>query len=73
MPKRSKKPADLNRLAAAIVDDATNEAPQEQETRQVSAGREGGLKGGKARAEGLSPERRSAIARDAANARWHGE
>lgn len=26
MPKRSRKPADLNRLAAAIVDEATGQA-----------------------------------------------
>ncbi len=33
-------------------------------------GRRGGLKGGKARAEKLSPERRKEIAREAAKARW---
>lgn len=36
----------------------------------VSLGRKGGLKGGKARAAKLSPERRSEIARKAAAARW---
>lgn len=70
MPKRSKKPADLNRLAAAIVDDATDETPQEPESQQARAGRAGGHKGGKTRAERLSPERRSEIARAAAQARW---
>jgi hypothetical protein len=70
MAKRSKKPADLNRLAAAIVGEATDETPQEPETGQARAGRTGGLKGGKARAERLSPERRSEIARAAAKARW---
>lgn len=70
MAKRSKKPADLNRLASAIVGEATDETPQEPETGQVRAGRTGGLKGGKARAERLSPERRSEIARAAAKARW---
>lgn len=34
------------------------------------AGRLGGLKGGKARAERLSPERRAEIAKRAAEARW---
>jgi hypothetical protein len=34
------------------------------------AGRVGGLKGGKARAEKLSPEERAAIAKKAAEARW---
>jgi hypothetical protein len=70
MPKRSKKPADLNRLAAAIVDDATDETPQEPESQQQEAGRSGGVKGGKARAEQLSPERRSEIAKMAAESRW---
>ena len=36
-------------------------------------GREGGKKGGRARAEALSPTRRSEIASHAAKARWHGE
>ena len=70
MAKQSKKPADLNRLAAAIVGDATDETPPEPEPGQVRAGRSGGLKGGKARAKRLSPERRSEIARKAAKARW---
>ena len=34
------------------------------------AQREGGLKGGKARADKLSPEERSEIAKKAAKARW---
>jgi len=33
--------------------------------------REGGRKGGKARADSLSPEARSDIARKAAQKRWH--
>jgi hypothetical protein len=70
MPKRSKKPADLNRLAAAIVGDATDETPPEPESQQVQAGRSGGLKGGKARAEKLTDEQRKEIARTAAEARW---
>lgn len=36
----------------------------------VALGRMGGLKGGKARAEKLSPKKRQAIARKAAQARW---
>lgn len=70
MPKRSRKPADLNRLAAAIVDEATDETPREPESRQVKAGRAGGKKGGKARAERMSAEERSRAARHAARARW---
>jgi hypothetical protein len=70
MAKQSKKPADLNRLAAAIVGDATDETPREPDNQQAKAGRAGGLKGGKSRADRLSPERRSEIAREAAAARW---
>ncbi|MGD0814536.1 MAG: hypothetical protein ABSA83_13100 [Verrucomicrobiota bacterium] len=36
----------------------------------VALGRLGGLKGGKARAESLSIEQRTAIAKKAASARW---
>ena len=70
MAKRSKKPADLNRLAAAIVDEATDETPQGRESAEARAGREGGRKGGPARARALSAERRSEIAKKAARARW---
>ena len=37
----------------------------------VALGRLGGLKGGAARAQALSPERRSEIARKAIRERWH--
>lgn len=70
MAKQSKKPADLNRLAAAIVGDATDETPAEPEDPKVTAGRLGGVKGGKARAQRMSPEERSTAAREAARARW---
>ena len=70
MAKQSKKPADLNRLAAAIVDEATDETPQAPESQQVRAGRAGGRKGGKVRASRMSPEERSRAARKAAEARW---
>jgi hypothetical protein len=70
MAKQSKKPADLNRLAAAIVGDATDETPPEAESPHARAGRAGGLKGGKARASRMSPEERSAAAKRAAKARW---
>jgi len=44
----------------------------EKSLREYAAilGRRGGLRGGKARALRLSPERRKAIARKAAKARW---
>lgn len=70
MAKQSKKPADLNRLAAAIVGEATDDTPPEPESQQVRAGRLGGSKGGKSRAESLNSERRREIAKAAAAARW---
>jgi hypothetical protein len=75
MPKRSsKKPRDLNRLASAIVQEATGEAPEEAPSDKnpaaVELGRLGGLKGGPARAKKLTKARRSEIAKKAAEARW---
>jgi hypothetical protein len=74
MAKQSKKPADLNRLAAAIVGDATDEASalyqHGKDPAAVELGRKGGKKGGKARASRMTPEERSEAARRAATARW---
>ena len=70
MAKRSKKPADLNRLAASIVGDATDETPQGPESQQARAGRLGGSLGGKARADRMTAEERSEAARHAAKAHW---
>jgi hypothetical protein len=75
MPTRSsKKPRDLNRLASAIVQEATGEAPEvapsEKNPHAVALARLGGMKGGKARANKLTPEQRREIARKAAKARW---
>ncbi len=77
MHKRSskKRPTDINQLAASIVGDATGEPtkdiqPKEKNPAAVALGRLGGLKGGKARAEKLSSEKRKEIARKAAQSRW---
>ncbi len=77
MPDRSsKRPRDINQLAAALVNEATDpDAPrydpdEGKDPAAVALGRKGGLKGGKARAEKLTPERRSEIAKKAANTRW---
>ena len=74
MPRRSSKPRDLNRLAAAIAEEATDEAPGEppsdKNPHAVALGRLGGQKGGRARAEKLTLEQRREIARNAARARW---
>jgi hypothetical protein len=72
--KKPKRPRDLNLLAKKIVDLATEgEAPpppDEKNPHAVALGRLGGQKGGKARAEKLTPEERKEIARKAAKARW---
>lgn len=73
---KTKRPIDINKLAAFIVDQATNEdkpkGPEQPEKNKAAQelGRLGGLKGGKARAEKLTPEQRSEIAKKAAKARW---
>lgn len=61
--------ADLNQIAHRIVRESTE--PKAPESKAQSSGRKGGLKGGKARAEKLSPEKRSEIARKAALTRWN--
>jgi hypothetical protein len=43
---------------------------EEKNPAAVALGKLGGRKGGKARAEKLSPERRKEIAKKAAKARW---
>jgi hypothetical protein len=75
MPKRSRKPADLNKLAASIVDDATTDEPEEdpdegKDPAAVELGRRGGKKGGKVRAQRMTAKQRSEAARKAAEARW---
>jgi hypothetical protein len=75
MPKRSRKPGDLNRLAAAIVGEATGQGKPavpvpEKDPAAVALGRRGGLKGGHARAKALTPEQRRESAQKAAEARW---
>ena len=69
MHKRTSKAKDVNVLAASIVGLAT-EVPREKNPAAVALGRLGGLKGGKARAEKLSSERRKEIAKKAAKKRW---
>lgn len=70
MTDRPKRPRDANQLAKLIVDLATGDASEAQEPVKAGAQRQGGLKGGKARAESLSPDRRTEISRAAAEARW---
>ena len=77
MPDRSRKrPRDVNELARQIVAEATGEAPPPpdpdagKDPAAVALGRRGGLKGGRARAESLTPEQRREAAKKAAAARW---
>lgn len=76
MPERSRKaPRDLNQLAKYIVDQSTGESVDsapEKNPSAVALGRLGGLKGGKARAASMTPEKRSEIAKKAATKRWAG-
>lgn len=60
-------PTDLNQRAKAIVDLASGEVEPDEKDEARAAG---GRKGGAQRAEKLSAERRSSIARKAAAARW---
>lgn len=67
-------PRDVNQRAKATLDlltgDARPEPEREKDPRAVELGHLGGVKGGAARAKKLSPERRSEIAKKAAQARW---
>ena len=65
-----KRPRDTNQLAKMIVDLSTGDEVEPELSVKAKAGRLGGLKGGKARADSLSPEQRSAIAKKAAETRW---
>lgn len=76
MPKRSSKPRDINILASTIVGQATGDISKPtaidegKNPAAVALGRMGGLKGGKARAKGMTKKQRSNAARKAAKARW---
>ena len=84
--KRKKRDHDFSINAFRVVQEATSAdetdtlvvnvvQPQSQQSdgknpNAVALGRLGGKKGGKARAQKLTAEQRSAIARKAAQARW---
>jgi hypothetical protein len=71
--RRSSKPLpkDPNQLAHEIVRLSTEEPEKSAISKYLSEiGRKGGLKGGKARAEKLTPKQRRKIAIKAAHARW---
>lgn len=71
----SKRPRDTNQLAKLITEIATGDSPdpvseKAKDPLAVELGRRGGLKGGKARADKLTDERKKEIAKNAAEARW---
>ena len=77
--KRKKKEHDFSVTSFHVVQEATGQS--ETESEQVNTDKErkfypvalghlGGLKGGKASAEKLTPEQRKEIAKKAAQARW---
>lgn len=72
MAKKSRKPADLNQRTAAIVAEAVGDDDKGDGRGggKAPAAAEFGRKGGRARAEKLTPEQRSEIARRAAEKRW---
>ena len=70
MPKHPKRPRDPAQLAKLIVDIATGDVSEKDDTGLTKRARAGGQKGGPARAKTLSPAQRSEIAREAATARW---
>lgn len=72
--KRPKRPRDPAQLAKLIVDIATGEIedrePTPEEQGKSAAAVEMGKRGGKARAQKISVEKRVEIARKAARTRW---
>jgi hypothetical protein len=80
MPEyRLKRPRDPAQLAKLMIDIASGEVDDREpepsldgkDAAAVSLGRRGGRKGGKARAAKLTAEQRTAIAKNAAKARWN--
>jgi hypothetical protein len=74
-PKGERRPGDVIGAAIMVAKIATGEIEETtpdpaKDPAAVALGKRGGLKGGKARASKLSPEKRAEIARKAAESRW---
>ena len=69
-PQGQKRPADATQNAVQVMRIATGQEPETGRDPGTEANRKGGLKGGKARAASLDPEKRKEIARKAAAKRW---
>lgn len=74
MPKQNKRPTDVVGNAVHVCKIAVGdiEEVEPEEVKTVPNRAKGGRAGGSARAASLSPERRSEIAKAAAQARWAG-
>jgi hypothetical protein len=71
MDKKTNPRKDFTQRAFDVFQQAIGEAdPEEELTGKKLDSQKGGLKGGKARAEKLTPKERSEIARKAVQARW---
>ncbi|MCA3699119.1 MAG: histone H1 [Brevundimonas sp.] len=70
MTERPSRPRDPNQLAKFIADIATGDAVDTPPAEKAPGQVKGGKIGGKARAEKLTPQERSEIAKKAAKARW---
>jgi hypothetical protein len=68
--RRLRRPRDPNRLAKLTVDVATDALVDAVDDGKDERAVEMGHKGGPARRDALTPQRRSEIARKAAEARW---
>ena len=70
-PQGQKRPADVIGNAVHVMRIATGEIEESTPAKEGKEyARKGGLKGGKARANKLTPKQRSEIAQIAAQARW---
>ena len=70
-PKGQKRPADVIGNAVRVMEIATGQRTEEtDDDGKNKAAQALGRKGGKARAEKMTPERRAEIARKAAAKRW---
>ena len=72
MTDKPKRPRDANQLAHMVAGIATGEDDGRLNV-STEGQRKGGIKGGKARAQKLTQEERSKIAKKAADARWKEE
>lgn len=72
-PRGEKRPADVIGNAVKVMRIATGEETDDTpDSGKAYSSSLGGLKGGKVRAQRLSPDRRQEIAKQAAEKRWRG-